>query len=128
MKDQKPKNIKEKVKAWIQRQKFNIRLWIYQRLVLVALGFLGLNAVDGYITNYAQQGMTKVVEANPFLAPIAGHWALSFKGVFGLAAIGVLSWVRKLAPTRIFWLLVFGCLVFLCIIVWNLHQVGAFHR
>jgi hypothetical protein len=124
VKNQKPKNIKEKVKAWIARQKLNIKLWIYQRLVLVALGFIGLNAVDGYMTNYVQQTTTKIAEANPFLAPVVGHWVLNFKGILGLAAIGAISWVRKIAPDRVFWILLFGCLVILCIIVWNMHTMG----
>jgi hypothetical protein len=92
---------------------------------------VGLNAVDGYLTNYAHQiavssGIQRSIEANPFLAPIAGHWALSFKGLLGAGAIGLIAYVKHLTPSRLTWYLVGGCAMFAAVIAWNLYAIGVF--
>ncbi|MBV6341218.1 DUF5658 family protein [Candidatus Magnetobacterium casense] len=126
VKDKKPKG---KVKAWLERQKVAVKVWLYRRALLAGLGFVGLNAVDGYLTNYAthlasSSGVMRAVEANPFLAPIAGHWALSFKGVLGLVVIGGLAWWKKSSPQTLFLMIMGGCVIFLGVVIWNLCRLG----
>jgi len=120
---------KTALKDRILQHKLTLKLWLQKYIVMASLGFIGLNAFDGYLTNQAHQfalqsGIQRTIEANPFLAPIAGHWAMSFKGVLGLAAIGVLSYVRKFSPRTMFWVLMLGCLLFIGVIFWNLHSMG----
>lgn len=122
-------NIKAKLKGCWEQRKLAVKLWLYKRVVLAGVGFLGLNAIDGYLTNSAHQvavqsGLQRSIEANPFLAVVAGHWALSFKGVLGLGAVGVLALVKRYTPDKLFWLLILGCAVFLGVVVWNLHAMG----
>lgn len=93
IKDRKPKG---KVKAWIERQKIAVKLWLYRRAVLVGLGFVGLNALDGYAQRImVASGAQHMIDANSFLAPIASHWSLSLRGVLAAAVIGVLTWVKR---------------------------------
>jgi len=114
-----------KLRAWIERQKIGVKLWLYKYLVLAGLGFVGLNTVDAQLTNYAHRlvGVTGI-EANPFMQPFVGSWVLSFKGVIGLGAIGLIAYARKVTPNKLFWWLVFGCAVFLVVILWNLRSLG----
>jgi len=114
-----------KLRAWIERQKIGVKLWLYKYLVLAGLGFVGLNTVDAQLTNYAHRlvGVTGI-EANPFMQPFVGSWVLSFKGVIGLGAIGLIAYARKVTPNKLFWWLVFGCAVFLGVILWNLRSLG----
>ena len=123
------KGVRAKLKGWFVRQRITVKLWLYKRVVLAAVSFLGLNAVDGYLTNYAQQltassGVMRSIEANPYMAPFVGHWALSFKGVLGLGVIGTLALVKRYTPNKVFWILVFGCVVVLAIVLWNLRSLG----
>lgn len=123
------KGIRAKVKGWLVRQKITVKLWLYKRVILAGLGFVGLNAVDGWLTNYAHQlatssGVMRSMEANPYLSPIAGHWILSFKGVLGLGVIGTLALVKKYTPNKVFWLLIFGSVVLLAVVLWNLRSLG----
>jgi len=123
------KGIEAKLKGWFGQRKLTVKLWLYKRVVLAGVGFVGLNAVDGYLTNSAHQlavqsGIQRSIEANPFLASVAGHWALSFKGVIGLGVFGVLALVKKYTPDKLFWLLILGCVVFLGIVLWNLYWMG----
>ena len=125
----KPKSWRERLSDLLWRLKVTGKLWLQRHIALAALGFLGLNAVDGWLTNQAyqlavQSGIQRSMEANPFLAPVASHWAISFKGLLGLAAIGLLAKIRKLSPQVIFWIIVFGCMVFLGVVLWNCHSLG----
>ncbi len=128
MKNLEPKKPKGKLRAWLEKQKIKAKLWLYRYALLTGLGFVGLNAVDGYLTNYAHQlavqsGIQRGIEANPFLAPIASHWALSFKGVLGLGVLAILARVRKATPNKLFLWLAIGCGVFLAIVIWNLYAL-----
>jgi hypothetical protein len=90
---------------------------------------VGLNVVDAYLTNYAHRmataaGVQQSIEANPFLQSLAGNWALGFKGVIGIAALGVLAKGKHFTPDTLFKWLLFGCGVFVVIILWNLLSLG----
>ena len=124
-KDEEPKSSKEGVKAWLWRQKVSVKRWLYNRAILAGAGFLGLNAVDGYLTNHAQSlarqlGVTQTIEANPFLQPIMGHWLLGFKGLLGLAVIGLVAKLRNVNQTKVFYALMLGCFALALAISWNL--------
>jgi hypothetical protein len=123
------KKPKSKLRAWIERQRIGVKLWLYRHAILAGLAFAGLNVVDAYLTNYAHRmatavGVQQSIEANPFLQSLAGNWALGFKGVIGIAALGVLVKVRHLTPDTLFKWLLFGCGVFVVIILWNLLSLG----
>lgn len=93
IKDRKPKG---KVKAWIERQKIAVKVWLYRRAVLVGLGFMGLNALDGYAQRImVASGAQHIIDTNSFLAPISSHWSLSLRGILAAAVIGVLTWVKR---------------------------------
>ena len=129
MKETEKKGIGKRISDWFYRRRVDLKVWLYKRIFLVALGFLGLNAVDGYLMNYAQQlaarsGIEHSIESNPFLAPFVGHWSMSLKGILGLAIIGVVAKVRNLTPQQLFWLIVFSCALFLAIVIWNLYSLG----
>lgn len=119
---------KGKLGAWIERQKIGVKLWLYRRAVLVGLGFVGLNAVDGYVTNVGHRmavavGVQQSIEANPFLQSMAGNWALSLKGVIGLAVLGILARFRHFTPGTLYKWLLFGCIVVLAVILFNLYSL-----
>lgn len=119
------KNIPQRVKGWLGQLKEGGKLWLQRNIVLAALGFVGLNALDGYLTNHVvNSSMLKTIEANPFMQPFVGHWAFSFKGVLGLGAIALLGRVRRFSPRVIFWLIMLGCFLFVGVIFWNLHTMG----
>lgn len=119
---QKPKT---KLREWAERQKIGLKLWLYKNLIIAGLSFIGLNSVDAYLTNYAHRLIaTTGVEANPFMQPFIGSWALSFKGVIYLGVIGLLAKAKRYTPDKIFWLLTFGCFIFGCIILWNMYSLG----
>ncbi len=129
MKKPEPEKAKGKLRSWIERQRIAVRLWLYRKGILLTLGFVGLNAVDGYLTNYAhslavQSGIQASIEANPFLAAVAGHWALSFKGLLGAGAIGLLAYFKHFTPNKFMWYMMIGCVVFGGIVLWNLHKLG----
>ena len=120
---------KSKLRAWIERQRIGLKLWLYHRAILAGLAFVGLNVVDAYLTNYAHRmatdmGVQQSIEANPFLQSLAGSWALGFKGVIGIAVLGVLAMGKHLTPDTLFKWLAFGCLVIGVIVVWNLLSLG----
>ena len=99
------------------------------KLAAVGLAFVALNVVDAYLTNYAHRmataaGVQQSIEANPFLQSLAGNWALGFKGVVGIAALGLVARVKHFTPDTLFKWLAFGCGVFAFIIVWNLLSLG----
>ena len=120
-------------KAWRQRlsdfwwrTSVTWRLWWQRRVVFAAVLFLALNAADGFLTNRAhgmamEYGIT--IEANPFLAPIAGHWALLLKGIVGVAAIVTLGTLRGFSGRTMCRMLLFGSFVFLGITGWNLYAL-----
>lgn len=120
---------KEKVKDWSWRQKVSVKLWLYRRVLVASFGFVCLNAVDGWLTNHAHSLMSHVaiaqsIEINPFIQPAVGHWALGFKGVLGVGAFVLLAWYKKWSPNKLFAWLMFGCLVFVGVIIWNLYSLG----
>lgn len=112
--------LKRRIADWIYRRKIDWKLWLQRNILMAALGFMGFNAVDGYLTNSIQRGL----EANPVLAPIAGHWGLSFKGILGLAAIGAIDRVRKYRPNLLFYIAMAGSFAFAGVLIWNLHVMG----
>jgi hypothetical protein len=94
----------------------------YRKALIAAIVFLALNALDGFITNYAYNATsTAQVEANPLLQMFVGHWALGLKGFFGLVFFALLAYFRRMTPDRLFGWLVFGCIVFIGIITWNIY-------
>jgi hypothetical protein len=128
MSKDKKKGIEERVKAWLWRQKGNIKRWLYNRVALAVAGFLGLNMVDGYVSNHAlslarQLGVAQTIEANPFLYPILGNWTMGVKGLLGLAVIGLVARLRNLSPTKVFYVLMFGCIALAVAISWNLWAI-----
>lgn len=123
MNAQETKPLKERVDSW---RRIAAELWQYRYAMAAGLVFIGLNVIDGYLTNYAYHmadGMASV-EANPFMQPFLGHWALSLKGVMGLGIFALLAWLKRLSPDRLFWWIVFGCVVFTGIIIWNMYAMG----
>lgn len=123
-----PRKPKGKLGAWIERQKVAAKLWLYRRAVLVGLGFVGLNAVDGYVTNVGHRmavavGVQQSIEANPFLQSVAGSWALSLKGVIGLAVLGILARFKHFTPGTLYKWLLFGCIVLLVVVMFNLYSL-----
>lgn len=128
---QKRKGAEKALGDWIRRQKVTIKLWLYRRALLAALGFIALNAVDAHLTNWASRqaqgmGIAQSIEANPILQPIVGTWALSFKGLLGAGVIGLFGFARHLSPDRLcFWFLL-GCLVMIGVIFWNMYSTGIF--
>lgn len=120
---------RDKVKDWSWHQEVSTKLWLYRHALVASLVFVGLNAVDGWLTNYAHNLVSHVaiaqsVEANPFMQPAVGHWALGFKGLLGVGAFAVLAQYKKWSPNKLFAWLMFGCLVFAGVIIWNLHSLG----
>lgn len=109
------------------RQKVHIAIgvWLHRHVILLALGFLGLNAVDGYLTNYAHQlamanGLLRSVEANPYMQAFVGTSTLNFKGAIGIVILGLLAWWKQWQANKLAKVLVVGCLVFVGVLVWNL--------
>ena len=121
-----------------KRPDFNSRAsWLHLRtigkpelkLIAVGLVFIALNAGDAYLTNIGHHmassaGAEQNIEANPFLQSLVGSWVLGFKGLVGIAAIGLLAWVKHFSPSTLFRWLIFGCGVILAIIIWNLYSLG----
>jgi len=123
-----PQKSKGKLVAWIERQKIGVKLWLYRRAVLVGLGFVGLNAVDGYVTNVGHRmavavGVQQSIEANPLLQSMAGSWALSLKGVIGLAVLGILARFKHFSPATLYNWLLFGCVILLVVVLFNLYSL-----
>ncbi len=48
----------------------------------------------------------------------------SKKGIVGATIIGAIAWVRKFTPQKVFNWLLFGCAVFVGVILWNLYSLG----
>ena len=100
-------------------------IWLYRLAFIAGLVFIALNAVDGYLTNYAfQQAGTRAVEANPFVQPFLGHWALPMKGIVGVGLYVMFALYKNLSPGRLFFWVSFGCVIFAGIIVWNMSSMG----
>ena len=123
-----PQKSKGRLVAWIERQKIGVKLWLYRRAVLVGLGFVGLNAVDGYVTNVGHRmavavGVQQSIEANPLLQSMAGSWALSLKGVIGLAVLGILARFKHFSPATLYNWLLFGCVILLVVVLFNLYSL-----
>lgn len=120
------KTLKQRMIDWLRQQSVTIRKWMVNRLVLAAAGFMGLNAVDGYLSNHAavlarQLGITQTVEANPFLQPIMGNWiGMGVKGLLTLAVFGLVSRLSKVPQRAIIFALMLGCLALAAAISWNL--------
>jgi predicted anti-sigma-YlaC factor YlaD len=118
-----------KLRTWVDRQGITtVRLWLYRRATLVGLGFLGLNAVDGYVTNVGHRmavavGVQQSIEANPLLQSMAGSWALSLKGIIALAVLGILARFNHFSPSTLYKWLLFGCIVLLAVIMFNLYSL-----
>ena len=119
----------DKVTNFVQRRRVTGQLWLQKGILLAGLCFILLNAVDGYLTIYAHQiaaqhGIQHSIEANPFLAPIASHWAISGKGILGLAAICLLGFIREFSPRIMFRAILLGCIVFSGVIIFNMNSLG----
>ena len=119
----------DKVTNFVQRRRTTGQSWLQKGIMLAGLCFVLLNAVDGYLTICAHQiaaqhGIQHSVEANPFLAPIASHWAISFKGILGLAAICLLGFIRDFSPRIMFRAILLGCIVFSGVIIFNMNSLG----
>jgi hypothetical protein len=128
--NKKQSEIKTKSKAWLTpHHSITIKLWLYRRALVLALGFIALNAVDAHLTNSMHRaamavGVTDSIEANPILQPLVGTCVLSFKGVLGAGAIGFFAWTKKFTPDRLCSWFLLGCFVMLGVIIWNMYSSG----
>ena len=105
--------------------KLGDRLWLYRYIILAGAVFVALNAVDAYLTNHAHRLVSNVdIESNPFMQAYAGSWLLIFKGLIALVVIWLVAWLRKATLEKILHWLVFGCMVFVGVILWNLYSLG----